>query len=48
MLLLINLVEAYHAQIVALVEGGVDVLMPETTFDTLNLKAAIFALENFL
>ena len=42
-----QLVEAYHAQIVALVEGGVDVLMPETTFDTLNLKAAIFALEHF-
>jgi 5-methyltetrahydrofolate--homocysteine methyltransferase len=42
-----QLVDAYHAQIVALVEGGVDVLMPETTFDTLNLKAAIFALEQF-
>ena len=43
-----QLVDAYYAQIVALVEGGVDILMPETTFDTLNLKAAIFALENFL
>lgn len=42
-----QLVDAYYAQIVALVEGGVDILMPETTFDTLNLKAAIFALENF-
>ena len=42
-----QLVDAYHAQIVALVEGGVDILMPETTFDTLNLKAAIFALEQF-
>ena len=42
-----QLVEAYYAQIAALVEGGVDILMPETTFDTLNLKAAIFALENF-
>ena len=42
-----QLVDTYYAQIVALVEGGVDVLMPETTFDTLNLKAAIFALENF-
>jgi len=42
-----ELVEAYYGQIVGLVEGGVDILMPETTFDTLNLKAAIFALENF-
>ena len=42
-----DLVEAYHEQIVALVEGGVDILLPETTFDTLNLKAAIFAIERF-
>ena len=28
-------------------KGGVDVLLPETTFDTLNLKAAIFAIENY-
>jgi len=42
-----QLVDAYYAQIEALVTGGVDILMPETTFDTLNLKAAIFALENF-
>ena len=42
-----ELVEAYYNQVEALVEGGVDILMPETTFDTLNLKAAIFAIENF-
>ena len=42
-----NLVEAYYQQIEALVTGGVDLLLPETTFDTLNLKAAIFAIENF-
>ena len=42
-----QLVKAYYQQIVGLVEGGVDILMPETTFDTLNLKAAIFAIENF-
>lgn len=42
-----QLVASYYQQIVALVEGGVDLLMPETTFDTLNLKAAIFAIENF-
>jgi len=42
-----ELVKTYHEQIVALVEGGVDILLPETTFDTLNLKAAIFAIETF-
>ena len=42
-----ELVESYYQQILGLVEGGVDILMPETTFDTLNLKAAIFAIENF-
>ena len=41
-----ELVESYYQQILGLVEGGVDILMPETTFDTLNL-GAIFAIENF-
>ena len=36
---------AYHEQALALVEGGVDLLLPETAFDTLNLKAALFAIE---
>ncbi|HEV2473402.1 MAG TPA: homocysteine S-methyltransferase family protein, partial [Chthonomonadales bacterium] len=36
---------AYEEQIRALLEGGVDILVAETTFDTLNLKAALFALE---
>ncbi len=40
-----QLVATYLEQARALVEGGVDILLPETTFDTLNLKAAIFALE---
>ena len=40
-----QLVDAYYEQAKALVEGGVDILLPETTFDTLNLKAAIFAME---
>jgi len=40
-----QLSEAYAEQIRALVEGGVDVLLPETTFDTLNLKAALWAME---
>ncbi|MBS0660526.1 MAG: homocysteine S-methyltransferase family protein [Verrucomicrobia bacterium] len=40
--------EAYREQIVALLDGGVDVLLVETIFDTLNAKAAIFAiLEHF-
>ena len=42
-----QLVEAYREQAEALVEGGVDILLPETTFDTLNLKAAIYAIESF-
>ncbi len=42
-----ELVEAYFAQTKALIEGGVDLLLPETTFDTLNLKAAIFAIESY-
>jgi 5-methyltetrahydrofolate--homocysteine methyltransferase len=36
---------AYQEQIAALIEGGVDLLLVETTFDTLNLKAALFAIE---
>ena len=35
---------AYKEQVVALLEGGVDLLMVETVFDTLNAKAAIFAI----
>jgi 5-methyltetrahydrofolate--homocysteine methyltransferase len=42
-----ELVDAYYEQIEALIEGGVDLLLAETVFDTLNLKAAIFAMETF-
>jgi 5-methyltetrahydrofolate--homocysteine methyltransferase len=42
-----DLVAAYTTQIEGLVAGGVDLLLPETTFDTLNLKAALFAIEQF-
>ncbi|OUW17197.1 MAG: methionine synthase [Opitutales bacterium TMED158] len=42
-----ELKDAYSEQIRGLVEGGVDLLLPETTFDTLNLKACIYALEDF-
>lgn len=40
-----GLVAAYQEQTEALLEGGVDLLLPETSFDTLNLKAAIYAIE---
>lgn len=40
-----KLVEAYTEQAVALIEGGVDLLLIETIFDTLNAKAALFAVE---
>ena len=40
-----ELVDAYKEQMVALIEGGVDALLIETIFDTLNAKAAIFAAE---
>ncbi len=40
-----QLVEAYLEQARGLVDGGADVLLIETIFDTLNAKAAIFALE---
>ena len=38
-----DLVNSYTEQITALVDGGVDILMIETIFDTLNAKAAIYA-----
>ncbi|WP_235529186.1 methionine synthase [Phycicoccus sp. Root101] len=40
-----ELVDAYTEQARGLVDGGADVLIVETIFDTLNAKAAIFALE---
>lgn len=39
-----ELVMAYKEQVLGLLEGGADILLPETTFDTLNLKAALFAI----
>ena len=39
--------DAYTEQIHGLAEGGVDVLLIETIFDTLNAKAAIFAAKNY-
>jgi 5-methyltetrahydrofolate--homocysteine methyltransferase len=40
-----ELVQAYHEQAAGLMDGGADVLMVETVFDTLNAKAALFALD---
>jgi 5-methyltetrahydrofolate--homocysteine methyltransferase len=38
---------AYYDQVRGLVDGGVDLLLPETAFDTLNLKAALFAIARY-
>ena len=40
-----QLTEAYREQIEGLVDGGVDLILIETIFDTLNAKAAIYALQ---
>lgn len=40
-----ELVEAYSLQVKALIEGGVDLLLVETVFDTLNAKAALYAID---
>lgn len=41
-----ELVAAYREQADALVDGGADIFLVETIFDTLNAKAALFALQN--
>src|SRR2546430_12369381 len=40
-----QVMNAYYEQVRGLMDGGVDLLLPETTFDTLNLKAALFAIQ---
>ncbi|MFM8250811.1 MAG: methionine synthase [Planctomycetota bacterium] len=42
-----QMVESYYEQVAALVEGGVDLLLPETVIDTLNLKACLFAINRY-
>jgi 5-methyltetrahydrofolate--homocysteine methyltransferase len=42
-----QMVEMYYEQVGALVEGGVDILLPETAFDTLVLKACLFAIDKY-
>ncbi len=42
-----ELVETYYHQTKSLVEGGVDIILVETIFDTLNAKAALFAVDQY-
>ncbi len=42
-----EIVDAYTEQISGLVDGGVDILLLETIFDTLNAKAAIYAINTY-
>ena len=39
--------ESYYEQVASLVENGADILLIETIFDTLNAKAAIFAIKKY-
>ncbi len=42
-----EVVEAYYTQVKGLVEGGADLLLVETIFDTLNAKAAVFSIRKY-
>jgi 5-methyltetrahydrofolate--homocysteine methyltransferase len=42
-----EVMQAYYEQVEALVDGGVDIILIETIFDTLNAKAAIFATKKY-
>ncbi|MBC7947142.1 MAG: homocysteine S-methyltransferase family protein [Chitinophagaceae bacterium] len=42
-----EVVSAYYEQVKGLVDGGVDILLIETIFDTLNAKAAIYAIKKY-
>lgn len=42
-----EVVDAYYEQVRGLVDGGVDILLVETIFDTLNAKGAIFAIKKY-
>ncbi|MEI6020325.1 MAG: methionine synthase, partial [Bacteroidota bacterium] len=42
-----EMVIAYEEQIKGLIEGGADLILIETVFDTLNAKAALFAVQNY-
>ncbi len=42
-----EMVDSYYEQVAALVEAGVDLLLPETVIDTLNLKSCLFAISKY-
>ncbi|MFO0788324.1 MAG: methionine synthase [Pirellulales bacterium] len=42
-----EMADSYYQQVAALVEAGVDILLPETVIDTLNLKACLFAMSRY-
>mmetsp|Transcript_3747 Transcript_3747/g.9779 ORF Transcript_3747/g.9779 Transcript_3747/m.9779 type:complete len:1269 (-) Transcript_3747:159-3965(-) len=42
-----EIADAYELQVGALVDGGADILLVETVFDTLNAKAALFAIDSY-
>ncbi len=42
-----EMVASYRCQIESMVDAGVDILLPETAIDTLNLKACLFAIDEF-
>ncbi|MGD9645633.1 MAG: methionine synthase [Pirellulales bacterium] len=42
-----QMVETYYEQVAALVDGGADILLAETAFDTLVLKACLFAIDKY-
>jgi 5-methyltetrahydrofolate--homocysteine methyltransferase len=42
-----QMVDSYYEQVAALVEGGVDLLLVETAFDTLVFKSALFAVQKY-
>jgi 5-methyltetrahydrofolate--homocysteine methyltransferase len=42
-----EMVAAYYEQVDGLIQGGVDILLAETSFDTLNMKACLFAIDQY-
>lgn len=42
-----QMADSYEEQVRGLVDGGVDLLLPETSFDTLNMKACLFAISRY-
>lgn len=42
-----EMVDSYRIQVASLITAGVDILLPETAIDTLNLKACLFAIQDY-